>query len=389
MTFRHRLVIPSAYLTIGMCGVYLSMFQISLLQISQRFALDSLMMGVLVAVQYMGLCITPLFLGSMSERLGKRGVMTISIPLMIAGTLMVSLSNSLAFFLIGIFVIGAGFSVTEGTMSATLGAEFPEKSKLHLGVSQAIFSLGAVLSPFASEAIFRTGRTYQDTFLYVSLIFMGLYALFFFTKHQNDIRGSADYGIAAAARLFTKKTFVLLAVGIFLCVGIEEIVAFFSDSYYELTLQSPQFSALALGLFWACMIPSRLLLGVVRLSHKAIVFICMGCIIASSTVIAAAPDITVKLAAYAVLGFGCGPTWPLILDIVAKRYPQNVGLGINVMMSMSGLGGALTPLAVGAIVVGADFTPVFITAALCAVGIAVSFALAVRNSRKKQPQKKP
>lgn len=384
MTLRHKLLVPSAYLSIGMCGVYLSMYQISLLQIAQAHSLGSFMMGMLVAIQYMGLCLPPLFLGSLSEKLGKRGVIAISIPLMVFGAFLVSAFASLPMFIIGIFIIGAGYSVTEATFSAALGAEFPGKSKLHLGVSQAIFSFGAVLSPFACEALFGIGKTYRDLFLYVSIIYLGLYVLFLFAKQENDIKGSSHFGIRAAISLLKNKAFVFFAAAMFLYVGIEEVVAFFTDSYFELTLHSPSFSALALSIFWVAMIPSRLLMGISKLSHRTIALICAFGIAAGSIAMIVFTATTAKLISFGMLGFFSGPMWPLIMDIVAVRYPQKVGLASNVMMSVCGLGGALMPLLVGALIVGADFTPVFITAAISALAIVLFFKLATRKGRNKR-----
>jgi hydrogenase/urease accessory protein HupE len=62
MNIRHKLIIPAAYMIIGMCGIYLSMYQISLLRIAQTLQLSTFMMGTIVALQYAGLCLPPLFL---------------------------------------------------------------------------------------------------------------------------------------------------------------------------------------------------------------------------------------------------------------------------------------------------------------------------------------
>ena len=69
MDFRHKLIIPTASLLTGMCGVYLSMYSISLLHIAQKFELSSVLMGAIVAVQFAGMCVPPLFLGSLCERI--------------------------------------------------------------------------------------------------------------------------------------------------------------------------------------------------------------------------------------------------------------------------------------------------------------------------------
>ncbi len=384
MNIRHKLILPSANLSVGMCGVYLAMYQISLLQIAQKFDLSSLMMGVLISVQYIGICLPPLFLGSLSERIGKKGVLMIALPLMVIGTFLVAVTSSLIYFIIGILLCGAGYSVTEGTMSATLATEFSEKSAKHLGISQAVFSLGAVLSPFACEALFSAGYSYNNLFGMVSALLLAVFILFSFTKYKKDIKGSSHSGIRSAFAFFFKKNFLFLSIAILLYMGIEEGIAFFADSYFELTLGTPQYSALALSLFWVGMIPSRLFLGAIRLRHKTTVTICAVGVLVSILLIIAFPSSTVKLVSYGFLGLFAGPTWPIIMDIVSKKYPKNAGTVSNLMMSTTGLGGATMPLLAGALVVGANFIPTFIVAGLCAAGMAIFFSLATRKEKKQK-----
>lgn len=379
MNFRHKLIIPSSYLAIGMCGVYLATYQISLLQISQTFGLGPLWMGILVAIQYVGLCLPPLFLGTLSERIGKKGVVTIALPLMILGTLLISLTASLWVFIIGILLCGAGYSVAEATLTATLGVEFREKSAFHLGLSQAIFSIGAVLSPYWCEALYNTGQTYHLAFGIVSAALIVTYILFLFTKQKNDIKGRTQAGVGSALRFFKQKTFLLIAIAIFTVVGVEETTAFYADSYLELTLGIPQFSALALSLFWAGMILPRLLLGAIKLPYKTLFMICGAGIAVSALAIVFIPVTEVRLALFAMLGIFNGPTWPAIMDIVAKRYPDDAGAVSNVMMSVASLGGAVTPLIAGALVVGVNFAPIFFAVTCCGVVMAIAFALTDRR----------
>jgi putative MFS transporter len=374
MNLRHKLIIPSADLAIGICGVYLGTYQISLLQITQNFHLDTVMMGVLVAIQYVGLCLPPLFLGTLSEKIGKKGVVTISLPLMILGVLLISLTNNLGLFIAGILLCGAGYSVAEATLTATLGVEFKEKSAFHLGMSQAFFSIGAVLAPFWCEALFSAGFTYHHAFGIVGIALIVTYILFLFTRHENDIRGAAQSGIGSALRFFTKKAFLLIAVAMFMAIGIEETVAFYADSYLELTLGVPQFSALALSLFWAGMIPPRIFLGFIKLPHKTLFTICGLGITASALGIIFIPILPVRLVLFALLGVFNGPTWPIIMDITAKKYPGNAGAVTNIMMSLGCLGGAITPLIAGALVVGINFVPILIATAFCGVIMSIAFA---------------
>lgn len=381
MNYRHKLIIPSADLAIGMCGVYLGTYQISLLQITQNFHLDTVMMGALVAIQYIGLCLPPLFLGTLSEKIGKKGVITISLPLMILGLLLISLTNNLALFIVGILLCGAGYSVAEATLTATLGVEFKEKSSFHLGMSQAFFSIGAVSAPFWCEALFGAGYTYHHAFGIIAIALAATYILFLFTKHKNDVKGAAHSGIGPTLRFFSSKVFLLISVAMFMCVGIEETVAFYADSYLELTLGMPQYSALALSLFWAGMIPPRLLLGAIKLSHKTTFTICGAGIAVCALGIVFIPALEARLVFFALLGLFNGPTWPIIMDIAAKKYPDNAGAVSNVMLSLGCLGGAATPLVVGALVTGSSFVPVFFATAFCGVVMSAAFILSNKNGK--------
>jgi fucose permease len=375
MNFRHKLIIPTSYMAIALCGIYLGTYQISLIQITEHFHLDPFMKGVLVAIQYVGLFLPPLFFGTMSEKIGKKAVVTISLPLMILGVLFIAFTSGFAFFIVGILLCGAGYGVAEATLTATLGVEFSKKSALHMGLSQACFSLGAVLSPLWCDALFAAGYTYHHAFGLVGIALVVTYVLFLFTRHEHDIKGSVQAGIGQVFRFFSQPTFLLIAASIFLSVGIEEAIAFFMGSYMELTLNLPAFSALALSLFWAGMIPSRLLLGVIRLSHKTLFTICGIGIAVCSIGVILVPVLEARLALFSLLGLFTGPTWPLIMDIAAKTYPENAGAISNVMLSLGCVGGIAVPLLTGALIVGANYIPVFFVTVLCGAVMAVTFRL--------------
>lgn len=375
MDFRHKLIIPAANLITGMCGAYLSMYQISLLYIADEFALSGFMMGVIVAAQSAGICLPPLFIGTLSERIGKRGVLMISMPMMILGMLIVSVSGEIALFIAGVVLIGAGFSVTEGSMTAMLATEFSASSTFHLGTAQASFSLGAVLSPLLCESLFASGFKYNALFGMMAAVFAVLMAIIMITKQKNDIKGNSEAGMLHTLKFFRNRVFVYIAVAMVMYVGAESVIAFFIDSYFELTLGAPQLSALALSLFWAGMIPTRLLLGAIKLKHKTTIIGCAAGILLCIFAIALAPSQTVRLAAYAGLGVFCGPCWPLIMDIVAKKYPKNAGAASSLMVSLGGLGSTVMPVVAGAVIAGADFTPVLVIAGACAAIMAAMFYL--------------
>lgn len=346
--FHARLIVIVSYLSIGMLGVYISLYQYTVLSISQLFMLNAAIMGVLIALQSLGNSMPPLFLGMLSAKIGKRNVTLISYSLMIVGTFLAGSTQSLGAFIVSVFIIGAGVSVTEGTLSAVLADEFPEESTKHLNFSQVAFSVGAMTGPFIAQALIAGGVYFKDLYLYVSVVFMVLFVLFCFTRQNNDNAHTSMSSMPFKVADFLKtRVFLLLALAIFLYVGLENTIANFSDSYFELVLGKPGLSAVALSLFWGGMIPSRLLAGILKADIKKL-FAIMGSIVFASVIAAMLiPDSNIKIVLFLVCGFGCGPLWPLLMDAAAKKHKGSSGPALNVMMTFSGLGGAALPLLSG------------------------------------------
>jgi MFS transporter, FHS family, glucose/mannose:H+ symporter len=351
---RKKLIVFIAYLSIGMLGVYITFYQYTVLNLTQLLNLNITMMGLLIAMQHIGISIPPVFIGTLCNKIGKKKVVLLSYAMIILGTFLTGISQSFITIMFSVLIIGAGFSVTEGTLSAVLADEFPDESTKHINFSQVAFSIGALCGPFIAKALIEGGIFFKNLYFFNSVIFFLLAIIFLFTKFKNDKGNNESSGVSFSVLKFLKtRVFLLLAFAIFIYVGIENTVANFADSYFELELIKPQFSAAALALFWGAMIPSRLLAGFIKIKPK-IIFTSMSALVFISILLAMiTPNYYMKIAMFALCGFGCGPIWPLIMDTTAKKNVGSSGPALNVMMAFSGLGGALLPLLSGVVV---DFT---------------------------------
>ena len=348
-----KMIIFVSYLTMGILGAYLSFYQYILLSISDLFILNAAMVGLLIAFHSIGISIPPIFLGPLCSRIGKKKLLLLSYALMVAGALLAGVMQDFWGFVIGVLMIGAGFSVTEGTLSAVLSDEFPDESTRHLNFSQVAFSIGAMAGPFIAQALISGGVYFKDMFFYIGVIFLALGALFALTRHKND-KGDrpAGKGSLFAVRFLRDRVLLLLALSIFIYVGMENTVSSFADSYFELQLGAPDLSAAALSLFWGAMIPSRFLAGVLKTDRKKM-FAALTILAVTSAVAAMiVPVYSIKIILFAACGFGCGPLWPLLMDSVAQKERGATGPALNMMMAFSGLGGAAVPFIAGLFVLG-------------------------------------
>jgi MFS transporter, FHS family, glucose/mannose:H+ symporter len=380
---RKKLIVFIAYLSIGMLGVYITFYQYTILNLTQLLNLNITMMGMLIAMQHVGISIPPIFIGTLCNKIGKKKVVLLSYGLIILGTFFTGVSKNFIAVASSVFIIGAGFSVTEGTLSAILADEFPDESTKHISFSQVAFSVGALSGPFLAKALIEGGVFFKNLYFFNSAVFLILAIIFFFTKYKNDKGNNQNSKKSFNILKFLNiKVFLLLALTIFMYVGIENTIANFADSYFELELIMPQFSATALALFWGAMIPSRLLAGIIKFEAKKI-FVFMS-IIVFITVISAmiVPNYYMKIAMFALCGFACGPLWPIIMDTTAKKNKGSTGPALNVMMAFSGLGGALLPLLSGAVVEFTKQSAAYYLSALVVIITLYLYLSALNNKNK-------
>ncbi|MBT3318510.1 MAG: MFS transporter [Clostridia bacterium] len=375
------LVIAVSYVTLLMLGIYLSFFQYTVLSVTQIFALNSVMLGLLIAMQSIGMAISPFSLGVLSGKIGKKKTVLISYALMIGGMVLAGSSRNIVLYMVSILIVGAGYAVNEATLSAVLADEYHSKSTRHINFSQVCFSLGAFGGPLIAQALVSKGVYFQDLYFYIAMVFLALAVLFFFTQHYNDHTNTEKLKSFSVLGKLKNRVLLLLIVGIFLYVGIETTVASFSDSYFELSLGLPELSATALSLYWLSMVPSRFLAGVLMKNTKSIFVFLASLMIVSIVIAMLAPNTTVKLVMFALCGFGCGPIWPLIVDRIAKKSKGYTSPMLNITFAFCGGGAALLPFIAGLLVESSTQSAAYYLCAISGVLMLAAYLLAIKTKR--------
>lgn len=377
------------YVTLFMLGIYVSFYQLMIFDVSKMFLLDGTMMGLAIGVQSAGMAISPLILGVLCERIGKKRIILIAYSLMITGTGLAGTARVFLVFLMASFLIGAGFSILEATLSAVLADEFQSISVRHLNFSQAAFSIGALCSPLLTAAVTHTGICFQDLYFSISAVFIVLGALFVFVPLGKDSE-THDQGeiLFYFTSFFNNKILLLLAAAIFFYVGIENSAANFMSAYFSTSVDMAKLGAPALSIFWGAMIPSRYLAGTLKWNVKAIFF--TSCIFTAFSLIAAMLMVNplLKLAMFALCGFGCGPVWPLLMNQAAKSNKGSSGTVMNIMFSFCATGGAILPFFAGMISDMSEVSGVYYFCACATAATAFLWDKAIRTAAASKPYPK-
>ena len=87
-----------------------------------------------------------------------------------------------------------------------------------------------------------------------------------------------------------------------------------------------------------------------------------------------------RVAGVALLGFGCGPVWPMLVTLAVRQFPLRSGAAVGMMMLSSMAGITLFPFLIGTL--PANLTVTFLCCAgLTVLVILVSFAIIPPNRK--------
>ncbi len=345
----------ACYISIGLLGIYISIYQSVINSISTQFALSKASVGIIIALHFIGSITAPLIFGEISDRIGKKPVVVMSFGILIAGLMAVYLFSSLFLTAAGIFLIGCGFAVIEGTLSGVLSDTNTGQSSRAISMSQMFFSIGAVVGPMASLLLLRITGNWKAVFVPMILLFAVTLLYFIRLKSGEGLTVTGNRRKAGgkmeliSIKLLKEKAFLLLIVSIFIYVGIEESVAFWINTYFIDLFNESKLGTYALSGYWASMILGRYLAG--RFYTKRNLFLKGGLLLSLFFIITALlfKSSMLSLICFVGAGLGFSAVWPAIMSRTADSYPEYTGTAMGIMMTAGAGGGMAIPFLTGAV----------------------------------------
>lgn len=302
------------------------------------------MIGMLLATQFFALMIMQPVFGFIADRVGKKPVILISMSVFAAGCYLMAGAPAIAYFAAGLFITGMGYGISESLTCAALVDIYQEKSERYANLSQSLFSLGAVAGPLVAKQIPAAVNT-RLVFLITACGFLILLPFFYMTPLPGPsiVKEKTKFNLRGGAA----TPFILLLLTIFLYGVMETAAGGFFNSLFSIALSAPQFGAYAISIFWLGMGLSRIVFGLVRISAKRVVAMCMlGCMV-TFAVLGFSHSPAISLLLCAIAGFSTGPVWAMLVSFAAKEYPAYSGTAVALMSTFGGLGATLGPIAIG------------------------------------------
>lgn len=363
---------------ITMLGVLANVLNTVVDRIALSYGQQAAMAGLYISIYAAGSLTSVTLSSALADIIGKRAVILAGILSMLCGIVLLAFSHQILLAFASLFLIGFGFGPTEAMSSALLTDENPDHASRWMNISQVGFSLGSIAAPILTMAYLSRKRFYGEVFLICGAI---LLLIFILIIQSSKIKPALQKGaFVLPQHMFTvlkNRQFRLYALMIFCYLGYESVAPPYIKQLFQQSGSTEAVAASMISLFWISMIISRLI-GILLNNRelKAIKTFTAFAIVGMLLLVLSQTN-WMRVAGVVLLGFGCGPVWPMLLVLAVKVFPQRSGSSVGVMMLCSTAGISLFPFLIGTLP-----RNVTITFSLCAVLGVLVLGTAIRASRK-------
>lgn len=266
--------------------------------------------------------------GFVTERLGRRTVLTLVAALHGIGFVGLGIAPSWPVFLFAALPAGLGAGGIDGGMNGLFLDLFPTGRGRALNLLHVFFSIGALSAPLAVGRLVDAGIPWQLIVVSSGLAAIVVAGLFVVVavpagRHARGPRPpSTGLGRLQEARSRLAGPLLLLAIAIGCYVAAEVGVSNWLVRFLDPAPLSTATTALAL--FWAGLTVGRLVSARVADRFDHVRFAIVTSLLTSAALVAAilAPSLPVSIVLFGLAGVATGPVYPMIMAIGGDRYPD-------------------------------------------------------------------
>ena len=326
--------------------------------------------GMLISIYALGSLVSVVLSSTLADWAGKRRVIIAGMGVMTAGFLVLFLSHAFLPMALGLFLFGFGFGPSEGLGSALLSDENPREASKWVNIPHAGFGVGAIAGPLLAVAAFRGSGSHHLIFLLAGIAAVAMLLwIALSAKHPPLQKPDRSLSPLKMFELLKQKRFVYLCLMMFCYLGYESIASAYTKQLFLREGSNEAFGALMISLYWGSMIAGRLIGA--KLSGRELISIRFYAALAilGMVMLTVAPGLELKVLAVALYGFGCGPTWPMLVVLATRMFPHRSGAAMGMMM-LSTMGGmTVFPFFIGTL--PGNLTVTFLSGAVLAALVLV------------------
>lgn len=325
-------------------------YQASLWHIGQNYDLSVTKMGLFASTELFATMLAPLILGSWADRNVKTNCIMLLLGIQLVAATLILFTDAQWFFIGGVFFLGLTTSALQFISIAALADSYPLSGGKKIGYMTSMYALGALTSPLIVNYYLNKGLPWRTLFALLAIgsliTFIGIIKAKDSVTEDSSITASAKIGESDSKTVdshVSKSEFffvgiLLLCVIMCIYVGFENGFAFFVDTLFTDVLNSTR-GKFALSLFWAVMIPSRILVGHFAPKAKAILIAAIVAIPVITICLSMMNSDMAVLILCIPLGFASGAIYPCVLNMMIPLAGKKTGTATGMITTGTGIGG--------------------------------------------------
>jgi len=352
----------------------------------EKFQLSNFMAQMIPFVGFAMFGILSIPMGVYQDQKGKKFILLLGLCLMLAGLLIPTIMGLSTFpvFLITILLLGAGATTLQVAGNPIMRDVSPEgKYSRNLSLAQFVKAIGSLSGPLIPVIAARYfGASWNVIFPIYSVAVLITLALL--VPLKVDERRSSDHkptSFGSALGLLKNGYVAMMVFALFLYVGAEVSVSSGIPLYLEerFAIDINRIGLLGTGLFFLALTIGRFSGGVILNWMQARAFFVLTCSLSILGLLGVfAPNSTLALVGFLLIGLGFANVFPLIFSIVIDSMPSEAN-ALSGLMVMAIVGGAILPPLMGLVADRTHSTQVAFLVPLAAILFITFTALVSRN----------
>lgn len=356
-----------------------------LIDISRTFSLSIAQSGIFFTANFFGFVVFILIGGVLSDRWGKKVVISVSLIGFTAAMFIFPLSPGFYAACIVMFFIGSFGGVLESMASALVSDLNTVNNSFYVNLAQVFFGLGAIIGPVSAGIMVSSGLSWKLCYYILAVLSLAVTVIFISIK-LPQMPGSREITLADFKHLVTDKKFILICLCMLFYTGSEVGGWGWMCTFLKQIMNfSVAKSGIAVAVFWAAMTIGRLLCGPLILRYNIkhlIIFLAFT----SSTITALSIFINNEAAIWviiAAMGLTYSSQWPLIVSYGSSYSKAPSGTVFSLLIGSGGIGVTLVPFIMGVIGEKTAMSISMIAPALLLSGVGLIFTAIGRLAQAK------
>jgi FHS family glucose/mannose:H+ symporter-like MFS transporter len=333
-------------------ALYFGAIGVMLPFVGATFRLGPAVAGRLFPADFAGFIAGVLLCGTLSDRFGRKAVLLVSIAANGVGLVLFGAAPSFHLALAATALIGAGTGAMETVASAMASDLVPERRAFILNAIQIAFGIGAATGPTLAHWLMTHGTPWRTLYLALAA---GSGLLFLFLAFQSvpHTRHDAEaVRFSALLELLKQPVFLALCLAQSLYVGAEVGFAWMPTYFTRVVPDGAARAGVVMTVFWIAMTIGRFatsaLVQRIALLRLTLILAVAGAVGSAFTLLPLPPLAVACFVAWTGLAFS--GIFGLILAEAGERYSTQTGTAFGGIVAAGGIGGAVVPWAIGALV---------------------------------------